>query len=250
MFACCMAGDADGGELDLGTPKRARSRPTRSGRKVRVKKAVRTGGAARKMEDGTVVQSDGSKVLADGTKVEADAAEVAAREEKRKRAEQLEVEAEEKRKAAEEEAKRKAEAAAAEAEAKAAERKRALEEQHESLEEDEYTRQMEELEKELEEEEELRRRKEQEEFEKENEELDRELLEEMGYDEDDIQELIETFRMFDKDGNGFIDKHELGEVMKSMGEEYDDDELDEMLQDADTDEDGRINYNEFALMMM
>ncbi|CAE7734126.1 unnamed protein product, partial [Symbiodinium sp. KB8] len=61
-FACCMAGDADGGELDLGTPKRARSRPTRSGRKVRVKKAVRTGGAARKMEDGTVVQSDGSKV--------------------------------------------------------------------------------------------------------------------------------------------------------------------------------------------
>ena len=25
-----------------------------------------------------------------------------------------------------------------------------------------------------------------------------------------------------QDGNGFIDKHELGEVMKSMGEEYDD----------------------------
>ncbi len=48
--------------------------------------------------------------------------------------------------------------------------------------------------------------------------------------------------MFDKDGNGFISAAELRHVMTNLGEKLTDDEVDDMIREADLDGDGQINY--------
>lgn len=48
--------------------------------------------------------------------------------------------------------------------------------------------------------------------------------------------------MFDKDGNGFISGSELRHVMTTLGEKLTDDEVDEMIREADLDGDGMVNY--------
>ncbi|KAJ2725823.1 hypothetical protein GGI07_001030 [Coemansia sp. Benny D115] len=66
---------------------------------------------------------------------------------------------------------------------------------------------------------------------------------------DDEEELKEAFRVFDKDGNGVISASELRHVMTSLGEKLTDDEVTEMIREADVDGDGQINYEEFVKMM-
>ena len=63
------------------------------------------------------------------------------------------------------------------------------------------------------------------------------------------QELEEKFKLFDKDGNGFIDREELQTVMRQLGEKLTDDEIEEMIQDADNNGDGMIDYKEFVAYM-
>ena len=67
---------------------------------------------------------------------------------------------------------------------------------------------------------------------------------------DTEEELIDAFKIFDRDGNGSISAHELRYVMTSTGEQLSDNEIDEMIREADTDGDGYINYKEFVEMMM
>ena len=64
------------------------------------------------------------------------------------------------------------------------------------------------------------------------------------------EELIEAFKVFDKDGNGFISSVELRHVMTNLGEKLTDDEVDEMIREADVDGDGQVNYDEFVKMML
>ena len=64
------------------------------------------------------------------------------------------------------------------------------------------------------------------------------------------EELREAFNVFDKDGNGFISASELRHVMVNLGERLTDEEVDEMVREADIDGDGQINYEEFVKMMM
>ena len=52
-----------------------------------------------------------------------------------------------------------------------------------------------------------------------------------------------------KDGNGFISAEELMHVMNSLGEKLSDDEVGEMIREADVDGDGQVNYEEFVKMM-
>mgnify|MGYP000709292375 CR=1 FL=1 len=69
-------------------------------------------------------------------------------------------------------------------------------------------------------------------------------------DTDTEEELIEAFKVFDRDGNGLISAAELRHVMTNLGEKLTDDEVDEMIKEADIDGDGHINYEEFVRMMM
>ena len=56
-------------------------------------------------------------------------------------------------------------------------------------------------------------------------------------------ELREAFKVFDKDGNGRISAAELRHVMTNLGEKLTEDEVDEMIREADTDGDGQVNYD-------
>ena len=61
-------------------------------------------------------------------------------------------------------------------------------------------------------------------------------------DTDSEEEIREAFRVFDKDGNGFISAAELRHVMTNLGEKLKDEEVDEMIREADIDGDGQVNY--------
>ena len=61
-------------------------------------------------------------------------------------------------------------------------------------------------------------------------------------DTDSEEEIKEAFRVFDKDGNGFISAAELRHVMTNLGEKLTDEEVDEMIREADVDGDGQVNY--------
>ncbi|KAM3145871.1 hypothetical protein pb186bvf_002166 [Paramecium bursaria] len=69
-------------------------------------------------------------------------------------------------------------------------------------------------------------------------------------EQDSEEELIEAFKVFDRDGNGLISAAELRHVMTNLGEKLTDDEVDEMIREADIDGDGHINYEEFVRMMV
>ena len=69
-------------------------------------------------------------------------------------------------------------------------------------------------------------------------------------DPDTEEDLIEAFRIFDKDGSGNISALELRHVMTTLGERLTEEEADEMIKEADTNNDGQINYQEFVKIMM
>ncbi|KAK6921092.1 EF-hand domain [Dillenia turbinata] len=63
------------------------------------------------------------------------------------------------------------------------------------------------------------------------------------------RQLLEVFRSFDRDGNGYISAAELAGSMAKMGQPLTYKELMEMIQEADTDGDGVISFNEFSSIM-
>jgi len=64
------------------------------------------------------------------------------------------------------------------------------------------------------------------------------------------EEIKEAFRVFDKDGNGYISSVELRHIMTTLGEKLTNEEVEEMIKEADMDGDGTINYEEFVKMIM
>ena len=58
---------------------------------------------------------------------------------------------------------------------------------------------------------------------------------------DSDAELRAAFRVFDKDDNGTIDTAELRQLMKSIGEDLTDEQIEEMIREADQDGDGSID---------
>ena len=59
---------------------------------------------------------------------------------------------------------------------------------------------------------------------------------------DYADELLEAFRVFDQDGDGFISAEELKFLMCNLGEKLTQEEVNEMIAEADTDGDGQVNY--------
>ena len=62
-------------------------------------------------------------------------------------------------------------------------------------------------------------------------------------DEDD--ELRHVFAIFDKNGDGYLSHDEVKDAMLKLGEEFTDNEIEDLIRTADLDQDGEVNYREF-----
>ncbi|XP_042433431.1 calmodulin-1-like [Zingiber officinale] len=67
--------------------------------------------------------------------------------------------------------------------------------------------------------------------------------------EEQVTEFHEAFCLFDKDGDGCITPEELGTVIKSLGQNPSEEELQEMVQEVDADGNGSIEFGEFLNLM-
>ena len=68
-------------------------------------------------------------------------------------------------------------------------------------------------------------------------------------DEEQITEFKEAFTVFDENGDGVITTKELGNVMKTLGQNPTEAELQDMINEVDADGNGTIDFPEFLTMM-
>ena len=68
-------------------------------------------------------------------------------------------------------------------------------------------------------------------------------------EKDSREEILKAFRLFDDDESGKISFRNLKRVAKELGENMTDEELAEMIEEADRDGDGEINEEEFLRIM-
>ena len=66
---------------------------------------------------------------------------------------------------------------------------------------------------------------------------------------DPREEMLKAFRLFDDDETGKISFRNLKRVAKELGENMTDDEIQEMIEEADRDGDGEISEDEFMRIM-
>merc|ERR1712232_553542 len=83
----------------------------------------------------------------------------------------------------------------------------------------------------------------------------------VGYDEfekmmmgllvnsDPKAELAKAFKKFDPDGLGYITFERFKAISKELNEKYSDEELQQFLDDADYDGDGKVNLDDFSVLM-
>lgn len=57
------------------------------------------------------------------------------------------------------------------------------------------------------------------------------------------EELREAFRMYDKEGNGYIPTSALREILRALDDKLTEDELDEMIAEIDTDGSGTVDFD-------
>jgi Ca2+-binding EF-hand superfamily protein len=68
-------------------------------------------------------------------------------------------------------------------------------------------------------------------------------------DRDSREEMIKAFRLFDDDETGKISFRNLKRVALELGESISDEELQEMIDEADRDGDGEVSQDEFIKIM-
>ena len=63
---------------------------------------------------------------------------------------------------------------------------------------------------------------------------------------DSENEVMEAFRVFDKEGTGFVSAEELREVLTSLGEKLTQEEVEELFKEGNMNSNGMINYFEIC----
>ena len=69
-------------------------------------------------------------------------------------------------------------------------------------------------------------------------------------DIDNEEDLLDAFRVFDKENNGKISARELRYVMMSSGEDLNENDIEDMIHEASTDNDDYIDYRKFVRLML
>ncbi|XP_062548224.1 troponin C isoform X2 [Armigeres subalbatus] len=63
------------------------------------------------------------------------------------------------------------------------------------------------------------------------------------------QELKEAFRLYDREGNGYITTSTLKEILAALDDKLTNDDLDGMINEIDADGSGTVDFDEFMEMM-
>lgn len=71
----------------------------------------------------------------------------------------------------------------------------------------------------------------------------------MSMTQQELNRLMESFKLFDRDGDGVIDLNELDAIMRSLGESLPRETLVQMIQAVDDDQSGTITLDEFVRLM-
>ncbi|KAI5631875.1 EF-hand domain pair domain-containing protein [Phthorimaea operculella] len=66
---------------------------------------------------------------------------------------------------------------------------------------------------------------------------------------DNVSEIRDALRAYDPERTGFITPKDLRETLLDLGEKFNDEEVEEMVREADLNADGLVNYHEFLEMM-
>lgn|ERR1719195_470028 len=60
------------------------------------------------------------------------------------------------------------------------------------------------------------------------------------------QQLRSTFKLFDENGDGFIDAKELKQTLANLGNKLSDAQIEAIMKEADMDKDGKVSFAEFC----
>ena len=69
-------------------------------------------------------------------------------------------------------------------------------------------------------------------------------------DIDKEEDLLDAFRVFDKENNGKISSRELRYVMMSSGEDLNENDIEDMIHEASIDNEEYIDYHKFVKLML
>jgi calmodulin len=59
------------------------------------------------------------------------------------------------------------------------------------------------------------------------------------------EEVIKAFKVFDRDGNGFLSIEEFKYILMTLGDKFSEQQVEEIFNETDLDGDGQIDYMEF-----
>eukprot|EP00090_Calanus_glacialis_P042810 TRINITY_DN7588_c0_g1_i2.p1 TRINITY_DN7588_c0_g1~~TRINITY_DN7588_c0_g1_i2.p1 ORF type:complete len:148 (-),score=60.31 TRINITY_DN7588_c0_g1_i2:118-561(-) len=76
------------------------------------------------------------------------------------------------------------------------------------------------------------------------------MMKQKANEADQESDLKEAFMIFDRDKNGYIDMKELKQVANMLGATLTKDEVEEFMNEADVDGNGKLDYDEFVKMML
>lgn len=68
-------------------------------------------------------------------------------------------------------------------------------------------------------------------------------------DIDPEEELMEAFRVFDKNNTGLIESQVLKHLVKGLGESLSEEETEVMIKEADPENTGQIRYSDFVRLL-
>ena len=69
------------------------------------------------------------------------------------------------------------------------------------------------------------------------------------YTEEEIQDMKETFYFFDKEGNGLVPETKTGTIMRLLGVNLRENEIQKLMSEVNVTKDGKINFIAFLKMM-